>query len=86
MNWLWQHYTTIAQAWSNVAWLLIGIGWAMFGVGSKVFTACFVARWFWRGAKGDTNGASIEPAISGEGATPTEQREPQRTAPEGCRV
>ena len=48
MNHLWQHIVTVLQAWSCVAWFLLGLWYWLFKVGSQIFTACVLLRWWWR--------------------------------------
>jgi hypothetical protein len=49
INWIWSNFVVLAQAWSAVAWLLIGIVWMLFDFGSKIVCAGLLVKYFGRG-------------------------------------
>lgn len=78
--------------WQTLGWFgswlgVIGCGvWACLEVLVKALAVAWLYSKFRDGEKEEQDGALIEPSVSGEGPAPAEQREPQRTAPEDCRV
>ncbi len=76
LNWIWQNFTVLGQAWSAVFWLVAGVAFWMFDIGSKIVCAALVVKWWNRCEEAlDINPATIDQFMGKPGA---DGRKPHR--------